>query len=299
MNRVHLLSCSKCPRQLDVTALEVGDVVQCVCDAVLTVPVPRKVTIRGLECRRCGGAVGEGDTTCSFCSAALSKEDRRETLICPVCAVRLADDSHHCKKCGVELRATALPPLPKDGKCPRCQGELRVHLMEDAEVIECSPDTGCGGLWCSRETFERMQRKSMHLAGPSRAEPNVVEPVEATGGSGDTNRQYLPCLVCNDLMQRRQFRIAGRGTGIVLDVCGHHGVWFDERELEATLAHVRQRYAVGEPLFSPGKNLPVPGTGWIATDNKKKQSKWSRLAGDAMRESLDVVAAIFTWSLFD
>ncbi|MEM1451067.1 MAG: zinc ribbon domain-containing protein [Planctomycetota bacterium] len=241
MDRIHLLSCSSCKRQLDVTALEVGDEVQCVCDAILVVGPPKEVQVRGLSCGHCGGVISEGDTTCSYCNAALSAEDRKETTLCPICAARLPNDSQHCKACGVELRAAAVPPLPRDGKCPRCDGPLRVHLLEEAEVVECASESGCGGMWCSRETFERLQRTARKAASTGDSDAPEAPRVQMLGAPEGAKRQYVPCLTCGDLMQRRQFRHEDRPAGIVLDVCKDHGVWFDRDELEAALAFVRSQ----------------------------------------------------------
>ena len=213
MKRIHLLSCPRCKRQLDVTALAIGDEVQCVCDEVLTVGPPKEVQIRGLVCGHCGGVISEGDTTCSYCSAALSDEDRRETTLCPICAARLANDSQHCKSCGVELRAAAVPPVPHGGKCPRCEGALRVHLLPDAEVVECGSATGCGGLWCSRETFERLQRAARKAASSGASNTPEAPRVLMLGSPEGSTREYVPCLLCDDFMQRRQFRHENRAAG--------------------------------------------------------------------------------------
>ncbi|MEE2941082.1 MAG: hypothetical protein VX460_11895 [Planctomycetota bacterium] len=236
--RIHLLSCGACRRQLDVTNLGLGDEVQCVCGEVLVVGVPKEVTIRGLSCGQCGGVVSAEDEDCSYCGAHLSLADRLETTLCPLCAERLPNDSMHCKACGVELRVSAVPALPREGACPRCDdGRLRVHLLPNAEVVECSD--GCGGLWCTRETFERLQKDARHAAATGAATTPTEEVRTSLGAPDGAKRQYVPCLTCGELMQRRMFRHDGRGSGIVLDVCRDHGVWFDAEELSSALAFVR------------------------------------------------------------
>ena len=44
----------------------------------------------------------------------------------------------------------------------------------------------------------------------------------------DPNRRYLPCPVCKSLMNRVNF---AHHSGIVIDLCGKDGVWFDRDEL--------------------------------------------------------------------
>ena len=48
---------------------------------------------------------------------------------------------------------------------------------------------------------------------------------------------YIPCLRCDELMVRRNFQ--GR-SGIVIDLCRHHGVWLDHSELERIVAWIRE-----------------------------------------------------------
>ena len=262
MKRIHLLACGHCKRQLDVTALELGDEVQCVCDAVHVVGEPRLVQVRGLACGRCGGVLGEGDTECSFCNAALAPEERHQTTLCPVCATRLPNDSHHCNKCGVSLRIAAVPALPKDGSCPRCKGDLRVHLMEDAEVIECGGPNGCHGMWCSRDTFERLiqnVRQAVRDGAIGRpVDPLNPPPLRPPSYDPAAMEGYVACLTCGEFMARRQFRHEGKPSRIVIDVCRDHGVWFDALELEGVLAFIRKE------LTDAGK-IDLPHLDWAST----------------------------------
>ncbi|HEX2882470.1 MAG TPA: hypothetical protein VHO25_23275, partial [Polyangiaceae bacterium] len=39
--------------------------------------------------------------------------------------------------------------------------------------------------------------------------------------------------VCNELMNRHNF---GKLSGVIVDVCVHHGVWFDDGELAQVLS---------------------------------------------------------------
>lgn len=293
-HRIHLLSCSACHRQLDVTLLEIGDEVQCVCDRVLIVGPPREVTVRGLSCGHCGGVIGPADETCSYCRAALSVEDRKETTLCPCCATRLPNDSRHCKSCGVELRAAAVPALPRDGACPSCAGRLRVHLLEAAEVIECA--NGCGGLWCGREMFQRLQRDAQRAAPCGVADAESLQRARAQVVPDGARSQYLPCLTCGELMQRRHFRHANRPSGIVLDVCRDHGVWFDPDELAGALAFVRAQELARSGLG--GGELPL-GTGRPDRPAPGGVDAFAPRRRPLVAEIVDALGAIFSFSLFD
>lgn len=298
---IHLLACGSCSRQLDVRALEPGTTVRCVCDATLVVGPPKVVNVRGLACGHCGGVVEQGATSCGYCHAELSKNDLHESSLCPACAARIPADSKHCKACGVELRAAALPPLPRDGKCPRCDGALCVHLLPDAEVIECAE--GCGGLWCTRETFERLRRTAATSGAVVEAAP--APPRSALPAPGE--RHYIPCLTCGEMMQRRQFRHMDRPSGIVLDVCKNHGVWFDREELTAALAFVARAGGGGTGLAPAdfGGRTPLSGEAAEALGRAMVQPVRSRgsgpaALGGALGEAIgEALSAIFNFSLFD
>ena len=40
--------------------------------------------------------------------------------------------------------------------------------------------------------------------------------------------RYRSCVICGKLMHRRLY---GRGSGVVIDTCRDHGIWFDHGEL--------------------------------------------------------------------
>ena len=48
--------------------------------------------------------------------------------------------------------------------------------------------------------------------------------------------RYRPCCVCKQLMVRQHF---GRQSGVIVDVCKYHGVWFDADELPRILDWIR------------------------------------------------------------
>jgi len=47
---------------------------------------------------------------------------------------------------------------------------------------------------------------------------------------------YIPCVGCGELMTRKRI---GSRDGAVVDICRHHGMWFDAGELERILTWVR------------------------------------------------------------
>jgi Zn-finger nucleic acid-binding protein len=82
--------------------------------------------------------------------------------------------------------------------------------------------THCGGIWLDKVEFQKATRpsdvyrkeeiKDEFVRGP------VREPLE-----------YIPCVRCGKLMNRKNFR---RISGVIIDECGRHGVWLDAGEIE-------------------------------------------------------------------
>ncbi|MGH7180265.1 MAG: zf-TFIIB domain-containing protein, partial [Tepidisphaeraceae bacterium] len=61
---------------------------------------------------------------------------------------------------------------------------------------------------------------------------NTIKPQELEG-----DWRYRPCPQCGQMMNRINF--AG-GSGIVLDICKPHGIWFDHDELRKIIEFIRE-----------------------------------------------------------
>jgi Zn-finger nucleic acid-binding protein len=90
---------------------------------------------------------------------------------------------------------------------------------------------GCAGLWVGRDAVQRLIAERLRpdaLLGTGlprpRPEPVAVAPV-----------QYGACPDCGKIMNRVNF---GRTSGIIVDVCGTHGTWFDADELRRVVEFV-------------------------------------------------------------
>jgi Zn-finger nucleic acid-binding protein len=53
--------------------------------------------------------------------------------------------------------------------------------------------------------------------------------------SGQAGPMYRKCPVCSGMMTRRNH---GRTSGVIIDTCPDHGVWFDPAELSKILAWI-------------------------------------------------------------
>lgn len=125
-----------------------------------------------------------------------------------------------CGHCG----APALPVETADeanaGTCPRCKIDLEFIAIGSNNLRECSR---CGGFWTSSATFENIcssheEQSAVLTFIRSDAHPDV-HPASIS---------YVPCPDCSQLMNRSNF---ARTSGVIIDMCRDHGVWFDADEL--------------------------------------------------------------------
>lgn len=143
---------------------------------------------------------------------------------CPACFSLELASGKACSQCAASLTLEGTEG-PMGVSCPRCEDELvGVRVGEDF-VGEC---LRCTGLFVAHEVLERITRRTEERAGirlrPAAPAANVPE-----------TRPYLECPRCSAHMGRKQF---GARSGIVVDVCARHGVWFDRDELALAIAFV-------------------------------------------------------------
>ncbi len=103
--------------------------------------------------------------------------------------------------------------------CPHCKSALR--LSNDGGTQVCGT---CQGTFCDRKALKRLITDALQ----SPALQGYDRPTLSLTGA----TSYIRCPVCSDLMNRRNF--AG-SSGVVIDICGQDGVWFDDGELAQVL----------------------------------------------------------------
>ncbi len=98
--------------------------------------------------------------------------------------------------------------------------------FHDVPALDCSE---CLGLFLDRATIDRLgtvEGRELRVAFPKRARYVEQGPV-----------RYIKCPVCDRLMNRTIF---GKMSGVIVDVCKDHGVWFDAGEINAVVDFVEQ-----------------------------------------------------------
>jgi Zn-finger nucleic acid-binding protein len=111
--------------------------------------------------------------------------------------------------------------------CPRCDARLMPRHYGDLDVDECDV---CGGLFLGAPAFDRIVQARDASTGICLALPKHDRKPESVV-------HYIHCPICSTIMNRQAF---GRISGIIVDVCRGHGVWFDSGELADVLAFVER-----------------------------------------------------------
>ncbi len=224
-----ILECLKCHRPYDVAKYSVGQKLRCTCGQIMVVPreAPHRHSVVTLHCSACGGDLEKGDAKCPFCGALVDLSSARLTAYCTKCCTTSREGARFCSGCGEPLTSTLDMPDEAEELCPRCRVTMRRRAMGAHKPLECPM---CLGVFVEVEAFEELIRKQERRVGE----------VAAPGGPRksvltETQVTYIKCPVCDGMMNRQNY---GRISGVIVDVCGQHGYWLDEGELEKIAAWV-------------------------------------------------------------
>lgn len=230
-----LIACSGCRRQFDVAGLPVGESVRCSCGGLLEVPRPQAHDAAVVRCSSCGGPREEHALACRYCKADFTLHEQDLDTICSRCMARVSGRSRFCHSCGTPVLVRQASALASEVACPACPaGRPLVSRRLGAAnvaILECD---SCGGLWVDREIFEVLAERARSETLP---DLDLRPAVPRTAGAAPVQGPfYRCCIVCRTRMTRRNW---GQKSGVILDVCQQHGVWFDLHELEHLLRWMR------------------------------------------------------------
>jgi Zn-finger nucleic acid-binding protein len=172
-----------------------------------------------LNCPCCGAAVSVDLPQCQYCHALL------QTVACPKCMGMMFLGSKFCPHCGA--RTEEITPGPNSNRtCPRCSLPLEDVKVTDTPLEECMH---CGGIWIDITEFEFLcsNAEAQQAATGLRIPPPVPT---------DPKVRYLKCPQCANLMNRMNY--AGC-SGIVINVCGAHGIWLDRDRMRQIIEFIR------------------------------------------------------------
>lgn len=178
--------------------------------------------ISSLNCPACGAPAPSADAArCEYCGSALT------VTACPSCFGPMFAGMQFCPHCGTKGERAI-----EDGAsmaCPGCKGDMRAVRVGTTSFFECS---SCAGSWLTADAFSQLCLSREERGAMAAAVSGAgAQPVRTVGGAV----RYVACPICKKTMNRQNF---GRRSGVVIDVCKGHGVWFEQRELQSVLAFI-------------------------------------------------------------
>ena len=191
-------------------------------------------TAGALHCPSCGAAAASARARkCSYCGTRLA------TVRCSGCFGTLFDGNRFCPHCGAAAAWRAGTDFERL-RCPRCKsgrngasGDRRgaAGLMEpvalnDVHLDECP---ACAGVWLDPATFTR-------VCTTAAAQADALALLGAPRSETERGVRYLRCPLCDRQMARRNY---ARRSGVIVDFCASHGMWFDHDELRRVVEFVR------------------------------------------------------------
>lgn len=195
----------------------------CLCELAPLAPAPKGTTseARALRCPSCGAYVESGVRRCGHCRVELA------SVRCWRCFALSFAGTDHCARCGARLGLEG-DLGPTELRCPGCDGDV-LHAIDVGEhrIKECP---ACAGVLVDHATLEAITHAREAEAGVRLR----GAPVAQARPSAD-RIVYRKCPACPQMMNRQNF---GRLSGVIVDVCKAHGVFFDADELTHVLEFV-------------------------------------------------------------
>lgn len=108
--------------------------------------------------------------------------------------------------------------------CPRCVVAFSDRSRDAG--LSCG---ACAGVFVFRAALEATLREAAAIDGASSYRSAPVQLPTRPSGAFEETFQYLRCPVCERTMNRKNFL---RKSGVIVDECLAHGVWFDAGEVQ-------------------------------------------------------------------
>jgi len=176
-----------------------------------------------LRCPMCGAPASSDATSCQHCGARLA------TVACPSCFGMMFIGDKFCPHCGAQAARAEVPAGTRE-VCPRCKVDLEAVVIGNTSLRECAR---CEGIWASADALQQIcadREKQAVVLG-------MASHIPAAAGFGAEEKvHYLPCPVCQELMNRVNF---AHCSHVVVNVCNKHGTWFDKDQLRLIVEFIR------------------------------------------------------------
>ncbi len=145
---------------------------------------------------------------------------------CADCHQMNVPEALHCSGCGYAL---GLEPIygPGELTCPKCSVDLGCYRAPAGRLFDCGL---CGAQFVEHALLKELLERREIAGALFPRKPRQANPLEQPV-------VYVKCPACGELMNRVNF---GGTSGIIVDVCSRHGLWFDPGELPQVLKFVEE-----------------------------------------------------------
>ena len=234
-----IVQCDKCQHQYKVHDKRIGEKFACFCGNLLEVPSVKIHDAAVVRCSSCGGARGkEHEPFCRYCGSSFTLHERDLNTICPHCMTRISSKAKFCHSCATPIVSKDLNYETTTMPCPNCENQKLHSRKMPEQVFSLKECDSCAGIWISAGVFNHLEKQAQKEA----ASGTLIHAKEVTSNSYKSKevinptKFYKRCPQCQIMMQRKNY--AG-SSGVVVDVCQKHGMWFDIHELDQILDFIR------------------------------------------------------------
>jgi len=192
-------------------------------------------------CPSCGNEIyGEG--VCSICTSghAIQGRKAKRSVLCPGCGNEV-EDIHQCPICkdGRAIGGAAEASRDEGPACPSCDELLSEEDFDGAQAWICG---SCQGMFFAPNALEAMLDR-LRENDEEQDLATVLQEFRDRRFAVKGKVRYRSCPVCGLSMTRRNY--AGV-SGIIIDLCGPHGVWVDQ----STFGELSDFVTKGGDLFA-------------------------------------------------
>ena len=178
---------------------------------------------------------------------------------CKNCGASLPPDCIVCEYCGTR-NFVDFQKYGAQGhsgrKCAICEDEMiSIDIGLNGENLIIEKCETCKGMFFDSGEVEQMLK--MYAKDPQGINREKLQKLCENKVSGPKRKAYLPCPVCDQLMNRQLY---GKMSAVVMDICHQHGVFFEPGEIRQL---IDWKSAGGETLHN---NME-------ATQPKKREPK--------------------------
>jgi len=211
--------------------------------AVMTEPQP-KLLLACTECKRQYDATGytpssAGSSACKHCGADYTLHEQDLNTICSACMTRVSSRARYCHHCATPIAPQGKVGRPTDHRCPACRVRHKLNSRTLGEppvaLLECPH---CAGIWLGQDAFRLVAERSRERTLPVElTHGQDVAPQAPTANEAAGGMRYRRCPVCRKYMNRSNY---AKRSGVIIDACKEHGIWFDATELGALLRWIKK-----------------------------------------------------------